>query len=38
MISDEWNNMEVLGAILPAESGSRVGKFGTIQITNSTPS
>jgi hypothetical protein len=38
MISDEWNNMEVLGAILPAESGPRVGKFGTIQITNSTPS
>lgn len=38
MISDEWNNMEVIAAILPAESGARVGKFGTIQITNSTPS
>jgi hypothetical protein len=38
MISDEWNNMEVTGAILPAESGPRVGKFGTFQITNSTPS
>lgn len=38
MISDEWNNMEVEGALLPAESGPRVGKFGTIQITNSTPS
>ena len=38
MISDEWNNMEVTGAVLPAESGGRVGKFGTLQITNSTPS
>jgi hypothetical protein len=38
MISDEWNNMELTGAVLPAESGPRVGKFGTIQITNSTPS
>ena len=38
MISDEWNNMELLGAVLAAESGPNVGKFGTIQITNSTPS
>lgn len=38
MISDQWNNMEVTGAILPAEGGARAGKFGTIQVTNSTPS
>jgi hypothetical protein len=39
MISDEWNSMEVTGAILPSEeAGPRFGKFGTIQIKNSTPS
>ena len=38
MISDEWNNMEVEGEVLAAESGPNAGKFGQMQITNSTPS
>lgn len=38
MISDEWNNMEVTGEVLAAESGPNAGKFGQMQITNSTPS
>lgn len=37
-ISDEFNNMELEGAILAAQSGPNVGKFGYVQITNSTPS
>ena len=38
MITDEWNNREVEGEVLAAESGPNAGKFGLMQITNSTPS
>lgn len=38
MISDEWNNMEVEGDVLAADSGPEAGKFGLMKITNSTPS
>ena len=38
MISDEWNNMEVEGEVLAAESGPNAGKFGQMQITNQTAS
>lgn len=37
-ISDEFNNMELEGAVLSASSGPNVGKFGYVQITNSLPS
>lgn len=38
MISDEFNSMECTGALLAAESGPNAGKFGYLQVTNSTPS
>jgi hypothetical protein len=38
MISDEFNKMELEGDILAASSGPNVGKYGYVQITNSTPS
>lgn len=39
LISDEWNNMELSGDVLVANTGDvNAGKFGTIQVTNVEPS
>lgn len=34
LISDEWNNFEITGDVLIADTGPNVGQFGYVQITN----